>query len=320
MEAEIGSMAAHQFHAFAARQRRHFAGDGDLLGGSKIGILPDGEGISAHLQDIALLQHAGSTRNFEHLAAFLMGAVYSDGTGHGTAFVGLYSLGHIVIHTHDAADGAFAQRLGIAALIRMDDGIQRGEGSIGFGIPHGAAAGHGDFIHIQRLAGSGKIRKGSGGLARGTHAGAYILVEHEAVRVDLLGQGGSGGLDEETGDIVHGGSALQRFNAHIHGGDLIQRHIHGGFHDVVGIDALFLIKLAGGEDHRLAHLHGIALHGGKIGRVILIDQIGEHQVFHEAGQGGAGKVLDGDKLVGHDDFPPLITQDGGREKHSSPDR
>ncbi len=177
----------------------------------------------------------------------------------------------------------------------MDDGIQRGKGGVRLRVPQGDAAGDRHVLPVELFARLGQHGQGGGRPARLSHEGGHIPVQRQAVGVDLPGQRRGGRLDEHALQIVDAGRALKRLDAHVHGGDAVERHIHGALLNVLLADAHAWIKVVRGQHHGLAHADGVAELARKVVGIVAVNEVREHQMLHQARQGCAGKVPNGKK-------------------------
>lgn len=133
-----------------------------------------------------------------------------------------------------------------------------------------------------------------------------VLVQCQAVRVDLLRQRHGGRLQHLTLEVIDVGGTLDGGDLHVNGGDLVQGHGDGGLHNVLGGGAYTLVKLLCLQKNGLAHLDGVAQVAREIVRKVFVDQVGEYQVFDQPGQCCSGDLLDGNKAICHSVSSPYF--------------
>ena len=210
----------------------------------------------------------------------------------------LHALRHVVVDAVHAADGAFAQRLSRAGLLRVDERGYLGKFRVGLGAPHADAAADRGLVDVEHLAGLGKRREGIGRSAGSADGVGHVLVEGEAVGVDPLGQRHRRRLDEHAVEIgdAHGG--FDGGGLRVHGRQLVKLDEDAGLLHVLILHAGGLVKVLGLEDVGFAHLDRIA-EVGKVPGEVAIAQIREHEVLDQAGQGASCDGLEGNKFIGH---------------------
>ena len=216
------------------------------------------------------------------------------------------TLAHVVVQAHHSAQGAFPQRLGAAALFGVDDGGDGHQAGVCRSIPDRIAGRDRCFVGVEHAPDVRQVLQGAGGGASGAADVGDVLVQRQAVSVDLLGQRHGGRLQHLTLEVVDVGRTLDSGDLHVNGGDLVQGHGDGGLHDVLGGGADTLVKLLCLQQDGLAHLDGVAQVAGEIVGKVLVDQVGEYQVFDQPGQRCSGDLLDGNKAICHSVSSPYF--------------